>query len=53
MLSVVKEQCVNLKFLVKRGKTATEAHILFKQIYGDGYLLCNQGYEWFKKGEKR
>jgi len=48
MLSVNVEQCVNVKFCVKLGKSATETYDLLKKVYGDECLSCTQVYEWFK-----
>lgn len=55
--SVQMEQRLNIKFLVKFGKTGTEAYVMFKEVY-DGYewLSHTQVFEWFKSftsGEKR
>ncbi|KAJ8956633.1 hypothetical protein NQ318_013987, partial [Aromia moschata] len=38
MLSVQMEQQVNLKFLVKLGKTFTEAYAMLKEVYGNSCL---------------
>ncbi|KAJ8960999.1 hypothetical protein NQ318_020303, partial [Aromia moschata] len=43
------EQRVNLKFLVKLGKTFTEAYAMLKEVYGNGCLSRTQGFEWFKR----
>ncbi|KAJ8955411.1 hypothetical protein NQ318_003509 [Aromia moschata] len=43
------EQRVNLKFLVKLGKTFTEAYALLKEVYGNEYLSRTQVFEWFKR----
>ncbi|KAJ8962279.1 hypothetical protein NQ318_018258 [Aromia moschata] len=48
MLSVQMEQWVNLKFLVKLGKTFTEAYAMLKEVYGNECLSCTQVFEWFK-----
>ncbi|KAJ8938927.1 hypothetical protein NQ318_011689 [Aromia moschata] len=40
------EQRVNLKFLVKLGKTLTEAYAMLKEVYGNECLSRTQ--EWFK-----
>ncbi|KAJ8948156.1 hypothetical protein NQ318_009244 [Aromia moschata] len=42
MLSVQMEQRVNIKFLVKLGKTFTE-------VYGNECLSRTQVFEWFKR----
>ncbi|KAJ8961146.1 hypothetical protein NQ318_008826 [Aromia moschata] len=47
MLSVQMEQRVNLKFLVKLGKTFTEASML-KEVYRNEFLSHTQVFEWFK-----
>jgi hypothetical protein len=39
MLSVKAEQCVNVKFLTKLGKSATERYSLLMQVNGDECLL--------------
>ena len=52
MLSVNVEQCVNVKFCVKLGKSVTEAYNLLKKVYGDERLSRTQVFEWFK-GLKR
>ncbi|KAJ8944951.1 hypothetical protein NQ318_013099 [Aromia moschata] len=49
MLSVQMEQRVNLKFLVKLGKTFTEAYAMLKEVYGNECLSCTQVFEWFKR----
>lgn len=37
IFSVLKEQHVNVKFLVKPGESETETHSLLKQVYGDEF----------------
>ena len=49
MLSVHKEQRVNVKFLFKLGKSATETYLMLQLVYGDECLLCTQVFEWFKR----
>jgi len=49
MLSVNVEQCVNVKFCVKLGKSATEMYDLLKQVYGDECLSHTQVFKWFKR----
>ncbi|KAJ8940907.1 hypothetical protein NQ318_017498 [Aromia moschata] len=49
MLSVKREQRVNLKFLVKLGKTLTEAYAMLKEVYGNEGLSRSQVFEWFKR----
>ncbi|KAJ8941077.1 hypothetical protein NQ318_003258 [Aromia moschata] len=48
MLSVQMEQRVNLKFLVKPGKTFTEAYAMLKEVHGNECLSRTQVFEWFK-----
>jgi len=43
------EQCVNVKFCVKLGKSTTETYILLKKVYGDECLYHTQVFEWFKR----
>ncbi|KAJ8940841.1 hypothetical protein NQ318_005287 [Aromia moschata] len=49
MLRVQMEQRVNLKFLVKLGKTFTEAYAMLKEVYGNECLSRTQVFEWFKR----
>jgi len=49
MQNVQMEQRVNLKFLVKLGKTATEAHAMLKEVYGSECLSRTQVLELFKR----
>ena len=49
MASSQMEQRVNLKFLVKLGKTATEALTMLTKVYGDECLSRTQVFEWFKR----
>lgn len=49
MSSVKVEQRVNMKFLVKLGKSATETYTLLKEVYGDECLSRSQVFEWYKK----
>ncbi|KAJ8938912.1 hypothetical protein NQ318_008665 [Aromia moschata] len=42
MLSVEMEQWVSLKFLVKPGKTFTEAYAMSKEVYRNECLSCTQ-----------
>ena len=48
MLSVNVEQRVNIKFLTKLGKSATETYNLLTEVYGDQCLSRTQVFEWFK-----
>ncbi|KAJ8955414.1 hypothetical protein NQ318_003512 [Aromia moschata] len=43
------EQRVNLKFLVKLGKTFTEAYAMLKEEYGNECLSRTQVFERFKR----
>ena len=49
MLSANVEQYVNIKFLTKLGKSATETYNLLTEVYGDQCLSRTQIFEWFKK----
>jgi hypothetical protein len=49
MLSVKVEQSVNVKFLAKLGKFATETYGLLMEVYGVEYLSRTQVFEWFKR----
>jgi len=49
MLSVNVEQCVNVKFCVKLGKSSTETYDLLKKVYGDECLSRTQVFKWFKR----
>ena len=49
MLSANVEQHVNIKFLTKLGKSATETYNLLTEVYGDQCLSRTQVLEWFKK----
>ena len=49
MLSANVEQRVNIKFLTKLGKSATETYNLLTEVYGDQCLSRTQVFEWFKK----
>lgn len=49
MLSVRVEQRVNVKFLVKLGRSATGTYNLLKEVYGDECLSRSQVFDWFKK----
>ena len=40
---------VNIKFLTKLGKSATETHNLLTEVYGDECPSRTQVFEWFKK----
>jgi len=49
MLSVNVDQCINVKFCVKLGKSATETYDLLKKVYGDECLSGTQVFNWFKR----
>jgi hypothetical protein len=49
VLSVDVEQRVNVKFLAKLGKFATETYSLLVEVYGDECLSRTQVFEWFKR----
>ena len=49
------EQRINLKFLVRLGKTPTEALKLLQELYGDGTMSRTRLFEWygmFKEGRE-
>ncbi|KAJ8941345.1 hypothetical protein NQ318_004789 [Aromia moschata] len=46
------EQRVNLKFLVKLGKTFPEAYAVLKEVYGNECLSRSQVFECFKEGRE-
>ena len=48
MLSANVER-VNIKFLTKLGKSATETYNLLTEVYDDQCLSHMQVFEWFKK----
>ncbi|KAJ8958893.1 hypothetical protein NQ318_019661 [Aromia moschata] len=43
------EQRVNLKFLVKLGKTFAEVYAMLKEVYVNECLSRTQVFEWFKR----
>jgi len=49
MLSINLEQCINVKFCVKLGNSATETYDLLKNVYSDECLSRTQVFEWFKR----
>jgi hypothetical protein len=49
MLSVKEEQRVNVKFLAKLGKSATETYSLLIEVNGDG----RQSMHWKSHQEKK
>ncbi|KAJ8944852.1 hypothetical protein NQ318_013001 [Aromia moschata] len=52
MLSAQMEQRVNPKFLVKLGKTFTEAYAMLKEECGNEGLSRTQVFERFKEGRE-
>ena len=40
---------VNVKFLAKLGKSATETYGLLKEVYGHDCLSRTRVFEWFKR----
>ena len=49
------EQQINLKFLMKLRKTASECFKLLKEVYGEDVMSRTQIFEWqkcFEKGRK-
>ena len=51
MLSANVQQRVNIKFLTKLGKSATETYNLLTEVYGDQCLSRTQVFE-FKEGRE-
>ena len=49
LLSVNVEQCDNVKFCVKLGKSATGTYDLLKKVYDDECLSRTQVFEWFER----
>jgi len=43
------EQRINLKFLVRLGKTPTEALKLLQEVYGDDTMSITRLFEWHRK----
>ena len=43
------EQHINSKFLVRRGKTPTEALTLLQQVYGDSTMTRTHLLEWHRR----
>ena len=42
------EQRINLKFLVRLGKTPTKALNLLQEVYGDDTMSRTRLFEWWK-----
>ena len=49
MVSVKIEQRINLKFLVKLKKSATECYQLLKEVFGDNTLSRTRVFEWHRR----
>jgi len=47
------KQQINLKFLVRFGKTPTEALKLLHEVYGDDTMSRSRGFEWHKRFQER
>jgi hypothetical protein len=45
----VKEQCICIKFRLKRSKTASEKHRMFKEAFDGNALGQKQTYKWCKR----
>lgn len=48
MVSVLIEQRVNMKFLVKLGKSTSETYSLLQQVHS-GECMLRQVFEWYKR----
>ena len=46
---MTSEQRTNLKFLVRLGKTPSEALTMLHQVYGDETMSRSRVFEWHKK----
>lgn len=49
MVGVLIEQRVNVKFLVKLGKSATETYSLLQQVYREECMSRTRVFEWHKR----
>ena len=49
MLDKKIEQRVNLKFLCKLGKSASESYETLQSVYGDDCLCRTTVFEWYKR----
>ncbi|XP_025415359.1 protein GVQW3-like [Sipha flava] len=49
MLDLKIEQRVNIKFLVKLKKTATESFRMLSEVYGEECLCRAHVFEWYKR----
>jgi hypothetical protein len=45
----IHEQCTNIKFRFKLGKTFAETEEMMKNFYGDQCMGLTRCYEWFKR----
>jgi hypothetical protein len=45
----IREQCINIKFCFKLGKTFTKTDEMMKNVYGGQWMSCTRCYEWFKR----
>ena len=55
MRRISVKQRINLKFLVRRGKTPTEALKLLQEVYGDNTISRTRLFDWhrrFKEGRE-
>ena len=46
------EQQINLKFIVRFGKTPTEALKLLQEVYGDDTMSRTRLFEWHRRFEE-
>ena len=44
-----REQRINIRFLVKLGKTAAATLSMLKDVYGNQAMFRTQVYEWHKR----
>nr|CAH7754629.1 unnamed protein product [Callosobruchus chinensis] len=49
MISLKIEQRINLKFLVKLGKSPSECFQLLKEVFGDNCMSRTRVFEWHKR----
>nr|CAH7729373.1 unnamed protein product [Callosobruchus chinensis] len=49
MISLKIEQHINLKFLVKLGKSPSECFQLLKEVFGDNCMSRTRVFEWHKR----
>jgi hypothetical protein len=51
----IHEQCINITFFLKLGKTFMGTHEMIKNVYSDQCMSCTRCYElykWFKDGQQ-